>query len=417
VSIPNIAAAQAAAIKAVNEVTITDIHTHLFPPSHGKMMDWGIDQLLTYHYLISELFTVAPADLTPEAFWKLSKAQHAELVWEHVFLRHGPISEAARGVLTCLNSLGIDTTDRKLSTIRKFYQQQNIDEFLPKVFRLAGLDYAVMTNDPFEPDELPYLEQDLPCPEQLKTALRVDTLIMKWSQASAMMRKQGYDAADAVDARGLAVATKFLIDWAGRMKPRYMAASLPPEFRFPADCDRTKIFEQAVIPAARATGLPVALMIGVRRQVNPALRAGGDGMGPADIDSVQNMCQAFGDVKFLVTVLCRDNQHQLAVLGRKFPRNLHVFGCWWFCNTPSAIEEITRMRMELLGTACTLQHSDARVLDQLVYKWNHSRQVIGRVFADKVRDLWVAGWRPTEEEIRRDARHMLGGGFEEFCKR
>ena len=35
-------------------------------------------------------------------------------------------------------------------------------------------------------------------------------------------------------------------------------------------------------------------------------------------------------------VLSVENQHELAVLARKFG-NLHVYGCWWFCNTPSII--------------------------------------------------------------------------------
>ena len=41
-----------------------------------------------------------------------------------------------------------------------------------------------------------------------------------------------------------------------------------------------------------------------------------------------------------------------------------LLGCWWFVNNPSLIDEITRMRMELLGTSFIPQHSDARILDQ-----------------------------------------------------
>ena len=43
-------------------------------------------------------------------------------------------------------------------------------------------------------------------------------------------------------------------------------------------------------------------------------------------------------------------------------------------NNPSVIEEITRERIELLGLSVIPQHSDARILDQLVYKWKHSRR-------------------------------------------
>lgn len=415
-SLPNVAAVEHAAVEAVNAVPITDIHTHLFPPSHGGMLLWGVDELLTYHYLIAELFTVAPKGLTLEAFWKLAKPEQAGLVWEHVFLRHGPISEAARGVLTCLNALGLDVAGRKLAPLRKWFAQQKVDAYLEKVFQIAGLDYAVMTNNPFEADEAGYLTANLPCPDRLKTALRIDNLLLDWPAAAKTMRSQGYKTAAKGDAKSCAAAVKFLADWAKRIRPMYMAASLSSDFAYPSR-GAGAILDKVVIPAARQTGLPVALMIGVRRQVNPALRTGGDGVGEADVSAVGRLCQKYPDVKFLVTLLSRVNQHELCVLARKFGTNLHLFGCWWFCNNPSIIEEMTRMRMELLGTAVTLQHSDARVLDQLLYKWKHSRAVVGKVLAEKYRDLYVAGWRPAEEEIRRDARAMLGGSFESFIKK
>jgi hypothetical protein len=116
----------------------------------------------------------------------------------------------------------------------------------------------------------------------------------------------------------------------------------------------------------------------------------------------------------MATVLARENQHELCVLARKF-RNLHIFGCWWFLNVPHLVDEITRMRVEMLGLSVTLQHSDARVLDQLIYKWRHAREVIGRVLADKYEDLLATGWEARPEEIERDVRQVLGGDFERFC--
>jgi hypothetical protein len=113
-------------------------------------------------------------------------------------------------------------------------------------------------------------------------------------------------------------------------------------------------------------------------------------------------------------VLARENQHELCVLARKF-RNLHIFGCWWFLNNPSLIDEMTRMRLELLGLSFTPQHSDARVLDQLIYKWTHSRQVISRVLVEKYGDLAATGWVPSREEIQRDVQKLFGGAFDEFC--
>jgi len=406
----------AAVRKAVAEVTITDIHTHLFPPSHGGLLLWGIDELLRYHYLVAELFTVAPRGLTPEKFRRLGKQDQADLVWEHVFLRHGGLSEAARGVITTLDALGLDTAGRDLKGIRQWFAAQKIEQHLPKVFELANIDYAVMTNNPFDAEEVAYWRQELGCPKYLRAALRIDTLILDFPAAAKAIGAAGYGSSTAPDAKGFAAARKFLADWAERIKPIYLAASLPHDFAYPSDSTGSAVLDEVVLPAAKELNLPVAMMIGVRRGVNPALGEAGDAVGPASVEAVGNLCRKHGEVKFLVTMLSRVNQHELCVLGRKFG-NLHLFGCWWFCNTPSIIEEITRMRIELLGTAFTSQHSDARVLGQLIYKWSHTRQAVADVLAEKYCLQFTAGWRPTVAEIRRDVRAIFGGAFEEFLKK
>jgi hypothetical protein len=248
----------------------------------------------------------------------------------------------------------------------------------------------------------------------LKAALRIDTLILNWPVASETMRSAGYETAGRPEAESFAQARRFLADWAKKIGPLYLAASLPPHFRYPGYEHSAKVLDEVVLPTARELGIPLALMIGVHKGVNPALGLGGDAVGVADVTAVTGLCRNNPDNKFLVTMLSRVNQHELCVAARKFG-NLHLFGCWWFCNNPSIIEEITRQRLELLGATFTCQHSDARVLDQIIYKWAHMRPIIADVLADKYRDLFIAGWRPTEQEIRRDVRAIFGGMFEEFC--
>tara|TARA_B100000768_G_C10935086_1_gene231263 strand:- start:146 stop:460 length:315 start_codon:yes stop_codon:yes gene_type:complete len=101
------------------------------------------------------------------------------------------------------------------------------------------------------------------------------------------------------------------------------------------------------------------------------------------------------------------------VLARKFG-NLHIYGCWWFCNNPSIIEATTRMRLEMLGTAFTCQHSDSRVLDQLLYKWPHSREVIWPLLVAQYQNLVRAGWEVREEMVEQDVALLFGGAFEAF---
>src|SRR5438270_10781129 len=81
-----------------------DIHTHLFMPSLGKLGLWGIDELVTYHYLEAELFRFAK--ITPSEYWALDKAKQADLIWKTLFVENTPLSEATRGVISVLTAFG-----------------------------------------------------------------------------------------------------------------------------------------------------------------------------------------------------------------------------------------------------------------------------------------------------------------------
>jgi len=151
----------------------------------------------------------------------------------------------------------------------------------------------------------------------------------------------------------------------------------------------------------------------VRRGVNPALRVAGDGVGRADVSAVGRLCAENPGVRFLSTFLSRENQHELCVSARKFP-NLLPFGCWWFLNNPSIIKEITRERLELLGTSFVAQHSDARVLEQLVYKWGHSRRVISDALYESYERLLESGRAVTRAEVERDAARLFDRNFREW---
>src|SRR5688500_14008647 len=87
----------------VQKTPVSDIHTHLYDPAFGPLLLWGIDDLLVYHYLVAESFRRFPFPY--ETFWKLSKQDQAELIWQQLFIHHSPISEACRGVVTTLNAL------------------------------------------------------------------------------------------------------------------------------------------------------------------------------------------------------------------------------------------------------------------------------------------------------------------------
>jgi hypothetical protein len=91
------------------------------------------------------------------------------------------------------------------------------------------------------------------------------------------------------------------------------------------------------------------------------------------------------------------------------------FGCWWFLNNPSIVEEITRERLEMLGTSFIPQHSDARVLEQVIYKWRNTRRTLTPILANAYTALSDDGRPVTREDVRRDIDRMLRGNFKQWA--
>ena len=392
---------------------VLDIHTHLYAPAFRELLLWGIDDLLVYHYLVAEAFRYL--EIPYERFWALSKTQQADLIWQHLFLEHSPVSEACRGVLTTLQAFGLDVKKRDLPALRSWFKTQTVERHLDRCMTLAGVRRIFMTNSPFDDLERPVWEAGFAHDERFAACLRIDPLLLSWPEAARRLAACGYRVQpDRPSQRTFDEVRRFLADWTRQIKAHYLMVSLPSDFAFPAKNITTQLIERAVLPHCREHGLPLALMPGVKRAVNPELRLAGDGVGLVNLDGLQNLCAGYPENKFLATILARENQHEACVLARKF-RNLHLFGCWWFTNVPTLIDEITRLRLELLGLSFTPQHSDARVLDQIVYKWQHSRQLIADVLADKYFDLAQTGWQITRGEIERDVKELFGGGFQRFC--
>lgn len=391
---------------------VHDIHTHLYDPSFRSLLLWGLDEQLVYHYLVSEAFR--QMDLPHERFWSASRAEQAEFVWNALFVEHSPVSEACRGVLTTLRSLGLDPRKQDLAALRRWFAGQDPDVFVGRVLEIANVAMVGMTNSPFDSEERRFWNDSTRRDPRFFAALRIDPLLLSWPEACRQLAGEGYAVTEDVSPRTVDGVRRFLSDWTRRLESRYCMVSLPPSFAWPADTVTASLLEQAVLPHCQDHGQPLALMMGVKRAVNPELRMAGDGMGRSDLTALQNLCAAHPENRFLVTCLSRENQHELVVLARKF-RNLHPFGCWWFTNTPQLIGEITTLRLELLGTSFTPQHSDARVTDQLIYKWQHSREVIADCLTQKYQALEGAGWHVTNEEIQRDATELLGGAFHRFC--
>src|SRR5437762_6638364 len=95
---------------------VIDVHTHVFPPEFDGLFLHGIDDLLTYHYLIAETFR--STDLLHARFWGMTKVERADLVWQTLFVENTPLSEAARGIVSILDAFGLDPRSPDLEEAR-----------------------------------------------------------------------------------------------------------------------------------------------------------------------------------------------------------------------------------------------------------------------------------------------------------
>lgn len=375
------------------ETPVFDLHTHLVAPRFGALNLWGIDEVLTYHYLIAEFLRVR-GDVSGVEFYSWPKGRQAEEIWQELFVSRTPVSEAQAGVVTIIRRLGFDPVSVTLEELRAHFRGCDSAGQISRVFELAGVSRVVMTNDPKDPVERVVWDGGYVPDPRFLTVLRLDQILAT-----------GDDEGD----RSVGAIRRYLEIWIERMKPVYVAISLPETWTF----GEATLIREAVLPVCLEHGLPFAMMIGVRRGVNPALKGAGDGSGVADLTQLEMLLQEHPENKFLVTTLAKENAHTLAVMARKFA-NLMPFGCWWFVNNPSIIAEITDFRLEMLGTSFIPQHSDARVLEHLIYKWDHSRRIIAKRLAKRYEALASSGYAVTDDQIRDDLARLFHRNAEEF---
>ena len=242
----------------VARTPVTDIHTHLYDPAFGALLQWGIDDLLVYHYLVAEVFRFSKVPY--EKFWSISRSEQASLIWDALFLQNSPISEACRGVLTTLHALGLDVKKRDLQALRKWFAAWKVEDYVSRCMELAGVQAICMTNSPFDDLERPVWEKGFPRDSRFLAWLRIDPLLLSWNETAPLLGRRGYAVAADTTPKTVSEVRRFLADWTNRMKPKFLMVSLPPDFCFPARTNCAGLIEKAILPHCREFGLPFALI-------------------------------------------------------------------------------------------------------------------------------------------------------------
>jgi hypothetical protein len=71
----------------------------------------------------------------------------------------------------------------------------------------------------------------------------------------------------------------------------------------------------------------------------------------------------------------------------------------------------------MLGTSFIPQHSDARILEQVIYKWRNTRRTVGPVLSQSYKLLAADGRSVTRDDIQRDVNRLFRTNFENWIQR
>tara|TARA_B110000438_G_scaffold21448_1_gene19481 strand:+ start:829 stop:2037 length:1209 start_codon:yes stop_codon:yes gene_type:complete len=386
-------------LNIINNTPIFDLHTHLFPPQHEGYFLLGFKNLLNYHYLIAELLTAT--NINASTFYSYNDEKKASLIWNELFEKRTPVSEACSGVLSILKELKIELNKKSFLSICDEYDNKIQSD--KKIFDLSNVSSLVMTNNPFDLDEWSLFNNSDWDKKIYLASLRLDDLILNYEETF----KKAKDQTSNQEKRTIIA---YLEKCYFQSNPVYAAVSLNlATFNTILDDSMWR----DILIWLENKNLPLSLMLGVRRAVNKDFGLAGDGIGDINLKELSTLCTSFPRNKFLVTCLSLNDQHELTVLARKHP-NLRIFGFWWFMNQPTIIKQILKMRIDMLGFSFIPQHSDARVSDQLIYKWNHFKKILHPILLEYYQDLLDKNFPISENILQRDINNLLSGNAKNY---
>jgi len=166
-------------------------------------------------------------------------------------------------------------------------------------------------------------------------------------------------------------------------------------------------------------------------RLNPAIEnCGGtaSGLDPILERRIQNLLRANSRrISFLDPRCFRAGRHRhetFACWTRKF-RNSHIFGCWWFNQVPSLIEDITRMADRTGGGEFHDPNKNIPtrgVLDQIVLQHGGAQPAVirqdpgGKVTRSWAQTSGLADHPRAPGKWKRDVRTCSAGPFERFLR-
>lgn len=326
---------------------IVDLHTHLYPENHEKYLS-GFDNLLDYHYLAGEFYKskfMLKDDIL--SFREKSIEERNEEIWDSLFLNklNEQLSFSCLGVNKVLKVLtGRYCGGYSYSRIKNIYPNISFQSILD----MTNISNVIATYDYLEE----YQEDDLVLPS-IRFNSFYDILNMKSNEY-----------------REDAVYYSFSCD----------SDELDSLTIHPTEFNSWNLFDNMK--------QPFWIMLGVKRGYVKYLGDGGDGIGKCEIEKLIKFANQYPNLRIPFSIL-DPSKIKEAIIASKIIPNLYFMGHWWFNSMPTQMKKINKFADELLGAENWLSYySDARVAEQLIYKWANYKNETKKDFYSSNGRIW-----------------------------
>ena len=130
-------------------------------------------------------------------FYLLDDNQKANLIWDELFLKRTPMSEACQGVLTILSTYSISTSCNTFKDVDKELKQLNFSD--QDILNKSKVESLVMTNNPFDDEEWSLFKNDNWDRKKYHASLRLDSLISEFDKCLSIAKKNLSDEKDELE--------------------------------------------------------------------------------------------------------------------------------------------------------------------------------------------------------------------------
>jgi hypothetical protein len=135
---------------------------------------------------LPELLTATNIDAS--TFYSYNDEKKASLIWNELFEKRTPVSEACAGVLSILKELNIEINNKSFLSICDEYDRKIQSD--KNILDLSNVSSLVMTNNPFDLDEWSLFNTNDWDKKIYLASLRLDDLILDYEEALKKAKDQ-----------------------------------------------------------------------------------------------------------------------------------------------------------------------------------------------------------------------------------